>query len=168
MAGTPALIDNPSLTDRSSKPRRRKLVRVVLDNRLRIPLESNLVITAKDTPTLIVSNSNDEAKIEKLIANGVDVARENARDLNVVLRELKKRDLQGVLVEGGAEIAGAFVDAKLVDKLTLIVAPIIIGGHHAPLAIGGYGANSLENVMRLKDLEIIKHGGDYEFTGYPA
>lgn len=168
IGGNTALVDNPSLTDRSGKPRRRKLVRVVLDNRLRIPLESNLVTTAKETPTLIVSDSSDEAKITKLIESGVEVARMNARDLNAVLSELKKRDLQSVLVEGGTEIAGAFMDAKLVDKLTFIVAPIVIGGHSAPLAIGGNGANSLENVMRLKDLEVIKHGGDYEFTGYPA
>ena len=167
VGGNTALVDNPSLTDRSGKLRRRKLVRVVLDNRLRIPFGSNLVTTAKDTPTLIVSNSDDEAKIERLIEGGVEFVRENARDLNAVLEALRKRDLQSVLVEGGTEIAGAFVDAKIVDKLTLIVAPIIIGGHSAPPAIGGNGVNSLENAMRLHDLEITKHGSDYEFTGYP-
>jgi diaminohydroxyphosphoribosylaminopyrimidine deaminase / 5-amino-6-(5-phosphoribosylamino)uracil reductase len=167
IGGNTAVVDNPSLTDRSGMKRRRKLVRVILDNRLRIPFESNLVKTAKETPTLVVSNSNDEAKINQLIESGVEVARVNARDLNTVLEELRKRELQSVLVEGGTEIAGAFVDAKLVDKLTFIVAPIVIGGHNAPLAIGGNGANSLENVMRLKDLEVIKHGDDYEFTGYP-
>ena len=161
------LVDNPSLTDRSGNSRRRKLVRVILDNRLRIPIDSILITTAKETATLVISDSKDEAKIEKLISDGVDVARENARDLNAVLYELKKRDLQSVLVEGGAEIAGAFVDAKLIDKLTFIIAPIIIGGHSAPLAISGHGADTLENVLRLKDLEITKHGGDYEFTGYP-
>lgn len=167
VGGNTALVDNPSLTDRSWKPRRRKLVRVILDNRLRIPLESNLVTTAKETPTLIISDSKDETKIKKLIENGINVARENARDLRAVLEALRTRDLQSVLVEGGTEVAGAFTDAKLVDKLTFIVAPIVIGGHDAPLAIGGNGANSLENAMRLRDLEIIKHGGDYEFTGYP-
>ena len=106
-------------------------------------------------------------KIDHLIECGVDVARINARDLNAVLDELKKRELQSVLVEGGTEIAGAFCDARLVDKLTFIAAPIVIGGHDAPFAIGGNGANSLENAMRLKDLEIIKHGDDFEFTGYP-
>ncbi|MBC7798272.1 MAG: dihydrofolate reductase family protein, partial [Pyrinomonadaceae bacterium] len=124
--------------------------------------------TAHETPTLVISGSNDDAKIEKLIESGVDVVRENARDLTAVLESLRTRDLQSVLVEGGTEIAGAFTDAKLVDKLTFIVAPIVIGGHHAPSAIGGHGANSLEAALRLRDLEIIKHGGDYEFTGYPA
>jgi diaminohydroxyphosphoribosylaminopyrimidine deaminase / 5-amino-6-(5-phosphoribosylamino)uracil reductase len=167
VGGNTALVDNPSLTDRSRKARRRKLVRVVLDNRLRIPIESNLVATAKETPTLIVSDSDNDAKIEKLIECGVDVVRENARDLNAVLEALRKRDLQSVLVEGGTEIAGSFVDAKLVDKLTFIIAPIVIGGHSAPVAIGGNGANSLDNALRLKDFQIIKHGADFEFTGYP-
>ncbi len=167
VGGNTAFVDNPSLTDRSEKPRRRKLVRVILDNRLRIPLDSTLVTTAKETPTLVISNSNDEAKIKQLIEKGVEFANVNARDLSAVLEELRRRELQSVLVEGGTEIAGAFCDAKLVDKLTFIVAPIIIGGHNAPLAIGGNGANSLENALTLHDLQIIKHGTDYEFTGYP-
>ena len=167
VGGNTAFVDNPSLTDRSGKLRRRKLVRVILDNRLRIPLDSTLVKHGKGNADFDCFKFKDVEKIEKLIECGVDVAGVNARDLKAVLDELKKRELQSVLVEGGTEIAGAFCDAKLVDKLTFIVAPIIIGGHDAPLAIGGNGANSLENAMRLKDLEVIKHGGDFEFTGYP-
>lgn len=167
VGGNTAFVDNPTLTDRSGKPRRRKLVRIVLDNRLRIPLDSTLVATAKDAPTLVFSNSGDAPKIKLLSEKGVDVARIDARDLRAVLDELGRRELQSVLVEGGTEVAGAFCDAKLVDKLTFIVAPIVVGGHDAPLAIGGNGANSLENAMRLRDLQIIKHGGDFEFTGYP-
>jgi diaminohydroxyphosphoribosylaminopyrimidine deaminase/5-amino-6-(5-phosphoribosylamino)uracil reductase len=167
VGGNTAFVDNPSLTDRSDKPRRRKLVRVILDNRLRIPFESNLVTNANDTPTLVITNSEDEAKISQLIEKGVDVARTNARDLTAVLEHLRSRELQSVLVEGGTEVAGAFCDARLVDKLTFIVAPLVIGGHAAPLAIGGNGANSLDNALRMRDLEIIKHGTDYEFTGYP-
>lgn len=166
VGGNTAFVDNPSLTDRSGKARRRKLVRVILDNRLQIPLDSTLAKTAKETPTLIISNSNDDAKINQLIAKGVDVARVDAQDLNAVLDELKKRELQSVLVEGGTQVAGAFVDARLVDKLTFIVAPFLIGGQNAPLAIGGNGADSLENALRLKDLEILRHGEDVEFTGY--
>ncbi len=167
VGGNTALVDNPSLTDRSGKSRRRKLVRVILDNRLQIPEDSNLVKTAQETPTLVISNSNDESKIENLISQGVDVARVNARDLNLVLAELCKRDLQSVLVEGGTEIAGAFVEAKLVDKVSFFYAPLIIGGNAAPLAIGGKGADNLPEAMRLRDLEITKHENDFELTGYP-
>ena len=167
VGGNTALVDNPSLTDRSGKKRRRKLVRVVLDNRLRIALDSTLVKTAKDAPTIIFSASDDDEKIEELEKQSVEVVRLNARNLHHVLDDLKSRDLQSVLVEGGTEIAGAFVDAKLIDKLTFIVAPMVIGGKIAPTAIGGHSANSLEDAMHLRDLEITRHGDDYEFTGYP-
>jgi len=167
VGGNTAFVDNPSLTDRSGKPRRKKLVRVVLDNRLRIPLDSKLVKTAKETPTLVMSNSTDKEKIIQLTEAGVDFAETDSRDLSSVMEELINRDLQSVLVEGGTEVAGAFCDAKLVDKLTFIVAPIIIGGHSAPLAIGGNGAVSLENALEIKDLQVVKYGNDFEFTGYP-
>lgn len=168
VGGNTAFVDNPSLTDRSGKPRRRKLARVILDNRLRIPLDSTLVKTARETPTLVISNSVEEAKINALREAGVDVARTDARDLAAVLEELRQRELQSVLVEGGTNVAGAFCDARLVDKLTFIVAPIVIGGHAAPLAIGGNGANSLENALELRDLQVIRHGADIEFTGYTS
>ena len=167
VGGNTAVVDDPNLTDRSGKKRRRKLVRVVLDNRLRISCDSNLVSTAAEFPTIVVSNSTDEKKIAQLIAHGIDVVRENARDLVAVLDALKKRDLQSVLVEGGAEISGAFVDARLVDKVSFMVAPFIIGGNDAPSAIGGNGAYSLENVLRLRDIVVINHGEDFEITGYP-
>jgi diaminohydroxyphosphoribosylaminopyrimidine deaminase/5-amino-6-(5-phosphoribosylamino)uracil reductase len=167
VGGNTAFIDNPSLTDRSGKPRRRKLVRVVLDNRLRIPLGSILVTTARETPTLVISNSSDEEKAAMLCENGVEVLREDARDLRAVLECLRQRELQGVLVEGGTEVAGAFCDSRLVDKLTFIAAPIVIGGNSAPFAIGGKGAATLGSTMHLSNIEIVHIGPDIELTGYP-
>ncbi len=167
VGGNTAFIDDPSLTDRSGKPRRRKLVRVILDNRLQIPLESNLVVTAHQTPTIIISNSVDEKKIDELKSKGVEIVRQSARDLNAVLAELRKRELQSVLVEGGTEVAGAFCDAKLVDKFSFIIAPILIGGKYAPAAIGGSGSASLDESVQLRDLEIKRHGEDVEITAYP-
>lgn len=167
VGGNTAFIDDPSLTDRSGRPRRRKLVRVILDNRLRIPLEADVVRTAHETPTIVVSNSGDEEKRAKLKTSGVDLIRADARDLKAVLEELRKRELQSVLVEGGTEVAGAFCDAELIDKLTFIVAPLIIGGKDAPTAIGGNGAKSLEDALHLENVEIVRYGEDFEVTGYP-
>lgn len=167
VGGNTAFVDNPSLTDRSGNPRRRPLVRVILDNRLRLPLDSKLVTTAHEIPTIIFSNSTDEEKIEALFQRGVQVPRIDARDLNAVLHELYEREIQGVLVEGGTEVAGAFCDANLVDKFTFMVAPIIIGGHDAPTAIGGKGATSISAASALEKLQICQHGADFEITGYP-
>lgn len=167
IGGNTAFVDNPSLTDRSGKPRRRKLVRVVLDNRLQIPTESVLAETAAETPTIIFSSSTDEKKISVLQIKGVEVIKQNARNLERVLEELKKREIQSVLVEGGTQIAGAFVDARLIDKISMIVAPIIIGGQAAPAAVGGNGATKITEAMKLKDVEVVEHEEDLEISGYP-
>ena len=164
-----ALVDNPSLTDRSGKLRRRPLVRVVLDNRLLMPLTSVLVTTAKDTPTIVVTIGRDQEKVGALRAESVDVIElaNGGRDLTGMLEELKKREIQSVLVEGGNEIAGSFCDARLLDKLTFIAAPLVIGGRDAPSAIGGAGASTLDEAMQLRDLSIVRYGDDIEVTGYP-
>ncbi len=170
IGGNTAFVDNPSLTDRSGKPRRRPLVRVVLDNRLRIPLDSTLVTMAKEFPTIVFTNSKDGEKIDELEKCGVEVARfeSGGRDLDGVLAELKKRNIQSVLVEGGAEVAGAFCDAQLIDKVTFLAAPIIIGGRDAPNAIGGSGAKSLAEALQINNIEIERFGDDIEITGYPT
>lgn len=169
VGGNTALVDNPNLTDRSGKPRRRSLVRIVLDNQLRTPVDSTLAATAADTPTLVFSNSRDQARISALRATGVEVIESpsGGRDLDGVLAELMSRDIQSVLVEGGSEIAGSFCDARLVDKVTFIAAPLIIGGREAPNAIGGAGADTLTGAIKLTDVLVHTHGDDIEITGYP-
>jgi diaminohydroxyphosphoribosylaminopyrimidine deaminase/5-amino-6-(5-phosphoribosylamino)uracil reductase len=87
--------------------------------------------------------------------------------LSAILEELYRREIQSVLVEGGSEVAGAFCDAKLVDKFTIIAAPLLIGGHDAPTAVGGSGAKSLDSATKLRDLTVVQLGEDLEITGYP-
>ncbi|MDQ3490728.1 MAG: bifunctional diaminohydroxyphosphoribosylaminopyrimidine deaminase/5-amino-6-(5-phosphoribosylamino)uracil reductase RibD [Acidobacteriota bacterium] len=169
IGGNTAFVDNPSLTDRSGKLRRRKLVRIVLDNRLQIPVGSPLVFKANETPTLVFTNSKDLKKIEELHAKGVEVIEpeQGGRNLDVILAQLAERQIQSVLVEGGMGVAGAFCDAKLVDKFTFMIAPLVIGGCEAPSAIGGKGAETLNDAINLSDIQIVRHGSDIEITGYP-
>ncbi len=164
-----AVVDNPGLSDRSGKVRHRKLVRVVLDNSLKISSNSQLVLTANDFPTLIFTDTDDSDKIERLEDEGLEILRiaEGGRNLAGVLSELGKREVQSILVEGGAEIAGAFYDAALIDKISFFVAPIVIGGKDATSAIGGQGAQQLSSAMRLENVENTPRGKDLEITGYP-
>ena len=87
IGGNTAIVDNPILTDRSGKPRRRPLVRVVLDNQLRLSAVSNLISTAGETPTIIFTNSSDAGKLSVLRALGAEV----------VVSPMGGRDLEGVL-----------------------------------------------------------------------
>ena len=165
-AGT-ASADDPLLTDRSGKKRRRPLVRVVLDETLQISTDSQLVKSASESPLLIFAGDSAQSKSEAL--GGVEVVRDaaNGRDLLAVLKELGQRSLQSVLVEGGANVAGNFLDARLVNKVSFFIAPLIIGGREARTAVGGKGAETLANALELQDVEITQRGRDVEVTGYP-
>lgn len=163
-----AIADNPLLTDRSGRTRRRSLTRVVLDGRLQLLVESKLAQTAKEAPVLLFAGDGDRAKKGALESVGIEVLQLSGRDLDSVLAELANRSLQSVLVEGGAELAGSLVDQELVNKVTFFISPLIIGGRDAPNAVGGTGAEKISNALRLKDIEIAHHGPDLEVTGYPA
>lgn len=141
-AGT-AVTDDPSLTDRSGLPRRRPLVRVVLAGSL--SPDSQLATTASEAPVILFGEP----------------------DLPAVLKELGSRSIQSVLVEGGATVAGEFMDAGLVNKVTFFIAPKIVGGTDAPSAIGGRGVEMMSNALELENVTITQRGKDIEVTGYP-
>jgi diaminohydroxyphosphoribosylaminopyrimidine deaminase / 5-amino-6-(5-phosphoribosylamino)uracil reductase len=160
--------DDPLLTDRSGKARRRPLVRVVLDDRLRTPLDSQLSRTANDAPVLMFTSGSADAAT-KLKQLNVEIVRSEhgARDLSAVLAELGRREIQSVLVEGGGALAGAFFDAGLVNKITFFIAPMIIGGQHAPSAVMGAGAERIAGAFQLERVSVQQRGRDLEITGYP-
>lgn len=166
-AGT-AEIDDPLLTDRSGLPRRRPLVRIVLDETLRLSPSSQLVKTTSETPLLVFTGVQAvEAKVKALRDSGVDVATSGTRDLLSILKELTRRSLQSVLIEGGPTLAGSFVDAGLVNKATFFVSPTIIGSRDAPCAVAGDGVDVVRHALRLRDVRTVQVGDDIEITGYP-
>jgi diaminohydroxyphosphoribosylaminopyrimidine deaminase/5-amino-6-(5-phosphoribosylamino)uracil reductase len=160
-----ALADDPWLTDRSEKKRRRPLLRVVLDERLELAADSKLVQTGAESPVLVFGGTATSDSLEHVVEVVRDAA--NGRNLSLVLAELGKREIQSVLVEGGANVAGKFLDAGLVNKVSFFIAPKIIGGSDAPTAVGGQGAEKLTEGIELQDVEVTPRGQDVEFTGYP-
>ncbi|HEU0251663.1 MAG TPA: bifunctional diaminohydroxyphosphoribosylaminopyrimidine deaminase/5-amino-6-(5-phosphoribosylamino)uracil reductase RibD, partial [Pyrinomonadaceae bacterium] len=164
-AGTSAM-DDPLLVDRSGLPRRRPLVRVVLDESLRLSPKSQLATTTNQGSVLVFGNAKAPNSAE-LESQGVEIVNAERGDLPGVLRELAGRSLQSVLVEGGARIAGEFVDAGLVNKFTFFIAPKIIGGTGAPSAIGGAGVEKMAGAIELERTKVLQHGSDIEVTGYP-
>ncbi|HXQ72127.1 MAG TPA: bifunctional diaminohydroxyphosphoribosylaminopyrimidine deaminase/5-amino-6-(5-phosphoribosylamino)uracil reductase RibD [Pyrinomonadaceae bacterium] len=162
-AGT-VLKDDPLLTDRSGLPRRRPLVRVVLDDKVQLSPESKLATTTREAPVLLVGRSENTDLLDK----GVEILSLDPSDLCSVLDEIGRRSIQSVLVEGGASIAGAFIDAGLVSKASAFIAPKIIGGSDAPTAVGGEGVEHIAEALELERVEVIRHGRDTEITGYPA
>jgi diaminohydroxyphosphoribosylaminopyrimidine deaminase/5-amino-6-(5-phosphoribosylamino)uracil reductase len=165
-AGT-VTTDDPLLTDRSGLPRRRPLVRVVLDENLRLSPESRLAMTTAEAP-VIVFGDLESAGTAALRAQAVEIVDSTRRDLNGVLRELRSRSLQSVLIEGGSTIAGEFLDAGLVNKVTFFIAPKIVGGVEAPSAVAGAGVDAMADALELERVTVVQRGKDVEVTGYPA
>lgn len=162
-AGT-ATSDDPLLTDRSGLPRRRPLVRVVLDDALRLSANSQLARTTSEAPVIVFGNADDA---DALRDQGVQIVTSIGGDLRAVLKELASRSLQSVLVEGGATVAGEFLDAGLVNKVTFFIAPKIIGGASAPSAVGGAGVEKMSEALELEKISVTQRGKDIEVTGYP-
>ncbi|HTP70218.1 MAG TPA: bifunctional diaminohydroxyphosphoribosylaminopyrimidine deaminase/5-amino-6-(5-phosphoribosylamino)uracil reductase RibD [Dongiaceae bacterium] len=132
------LADNPLLTDRSGLARRRRLLRVVLDNKLRIPVDSRIVRSADDDLLVVTAASLKSPKARKLRDAGVELfplKRGLARSgLWVVLKELGQRQILNVLLEAGPTLNGTALSAGAVDKLFLFYAPKIAGDFRLPLA----------------------------------
>ena len=168
-AGT-AVADDPLLTDRSGLKRRRPLVRIVLDETLRLSHDSQLVRTASEFPLVVfTAKSADKEKTRLLESKGVEIVqdKEGGRNLRAVLEELGRRSLQSVLVEGGAHVAGAFLDGGLIDKVTFFIAPLIIGGRDSTPAVAGTGAEKIADAIQLDEVETRMYARDLEITGYP-
>ena len=169
IGGRTARADDPLLTDRSGKKRRRPIVRVVIEQYLRISPESQLAQTSDAGPVLIFACGDPDAdELTALQSRGVEVITQaSALDLANVLDELSKRSIQSVLIEGGPFLAALMLEAGLVNKVTFFVAPMIVGGQDAPSAIGGSGAEKIADALQLERVEVAQHGRDVEITGYP-
>src|SRR5438132_5068782 len=161
------LADDPLLTDRSGRPRRRPLLRVILDDRLRLPNDYQLSQTARELPVLVFTSSDAEPS-SKLKQLGVELMRIEgaARDLGAMLNELGKREIQSVLVEGGGGVAGALLDVGLINKVTFFIAPMIIGGVDAPTAVAGIGVSRMKDALQIESVEVIQRRRHIEITGY--
>jgi diaminohydroxyphosphoribosylaminopyrimidine deaminase/5-amino-6-(5-phosphoribosylamino)uracil reductase len=161
------LADDPLLTDRSGKPRRRRLLRVILDSALRMPLDSKLVATVNDdlllftvTPLERDKHANERAKqrIAELTARGVRVevlAAENGRvPLGKVLDRLGAEGILTLLTETGTRLNTALLAGGFVDRLTTFCSPQIFGSDAVPAFRG------LPNPVRLDWAEVERFGND--------
>jgi diaminohydroxyphosphoribosylaminopyrimidine deaminase / 5-amino-6-(5-phosphoribosylamino)uracil reductase len=146
------LADDPLLLP---QPRtKRRFVRVVLDTSLRLPLASRLVRSAgPKTPVLVLTAARSGARRRALEARGVSVvtapAARGRLDPRGVLATLRKQGLASVMIEGGAEVLGSFLAARLVDEVALFRAPLLLGGRRSLGAFGGPDLRALAGALRL-------------------
>jgi diaminohydroxyphosphoribosylaminopyrimidine deaminase/5-amino-6-(5-phosphoribosylamino)uracil reductase len=161
------LADNPLLTDRSGLPRRRPLLRVVLDTHLRTPLDSQLVRSARHDLLIFCGTHADRAHATALQAAGVEVvhiAQQQSRlDLRAVLDTLASRQILSLLLESGSELNTAFLTQKLVDKVVLFHATAKLGEGTLPFAVG-FGPSTLLE-QSIEQISRVNFGEDVCVAG---
>lgn len=154
--------DNPLLTIRDSK---RQPVKIIVDSTLKTPLKSK-ILSRLSTGKTIMATTKYSAKSREsaLRKRGADIIRvgnsADKVDLKALMKELSYKGIGSILVEGGSEIAASFLKKRLVDKLYLFIAPIVIGGRDATSAIGGIGVSSIEQAMGFKEIKTKRIGRD--------
>jgi len=170
------LADDPLLTDRSGLPRRRPLLRVILDSRLRLPLESRLVQSSNEAGSgkndvLIFCSDPDGAKKAQLEERGVRVEQlpampDGRPDLHAVLRRLGQLEITSALIEGGASINGSALANELVDKVFLYYAPkILVSSASIPFSTGA-GLTKTSKGEQVKSVQLRRFGDDFAVEGY--
>jgi diaminohydroxyphosphoribosylaminopyrimidine deaminase/5-amino-6-(5-phosphoribosylamino)uracil reductase len=165
------IADDPLMTDRSGRPRRRPLLRVILDSALRMPLDSKLVTTAKDDVVVFTVPPPERdrhatevaaTRIEELRARGVRVevlAADAGRvPLGKLLEKLGSEGILTLLTETGSRLNTALLAAGLVDRIRVFCSPQILGSDAVPAFRG------LPMPVRLDEAQIERHGDDFSVS----
>jgi diaminohydroxyphosphoribosylaminopyrimidine deaminase / 5-amino-6-(5-phosphoribosylamino)uracil reductase len=137
----------------------------VLDPDLRIPASARLVVTARDHPTLIAAaHTASSAKAAVLSGLGAEVLRlsrdEGGLDLDALLAELGRRQVTGLLVEGGGRSHAAFISRGLAQRFVWFVAPKVVGGRDAPTSVEGLGVETMAGALQLRPFRVRRLGAD--------
>ena len=171
LAGVGTIItDDPLLNDRTGLDRRRPLLRVILDSRLRLPLESRVVKTAHDD-VLVLCSFAEEKKKKQLLKLGIrvqqlpDATSEGHPDMNAVVRFLGEMEMTSLMIEGGSMVNGAALASVIVDKVFLYYAPKVLGGTAIPFAAGA-GFASIKDAAHIKSTRLYHFGEDFAIEGY--
>ena len=165
------LADNPQLTCRI--PGGKNPIRVIADTKLRTPLSSTVVQSARETPTWIVTAVSDTGRKKAYEDAGCRVlsvpAKEGELDLQAMMQRLGEEKVDSVMVESGGTLAWSFLKAGLVNRVQAYIAPKIFGGAGAPTPVRGTGVDAPPEAFLLKKPKAVWLGEDllleYEVSG---
>lgn len=162
------LADDPLLTDRTRLPRRRKLLRVVVDTHLRLPLRAKLVKSAARDILVFTKASPQSPRARQLARLGLEIfqVKNPGRrvDLGLVIKELGRRQILSVMIEAGAELNGAALEADIVDRAVLFYSPRFMGNDGVPVV--QLAARNFLKRRPLQNVGILSWGTDFVVEGY--
>lgn len=162
--------DDPLLTARVAGRQARSPLRVIVDARAELPLESQLMRTLDRAPVLVATTDHaPESRRTALARAGAELLLlpdEAGRvDLAALMRKLARREVTSLLLESGGEVAAAMLAAGLVDRALVFVAPKLIGGRGAPGPVGGEGIGRMADALALRDVVVRRFGDDIAISG---
>ena len=160
--------DDPMLTARPPGPR--VALRIVVDTLGSLPSENRLLTTTGEAPLLVAVGEEAPAEQrERLAAAGGEVlvcaGETHAARLDWLLKELGRRRLTNVLVEGGGGLLGSFLDTRSIDEVHAFIAPKLAGGAEAVTPIAGIGVDEMSAALELDSPEIEQVGSDVYLYG---
>lgn len=162
------LKDDPALTTRI--PNGRNPIRIIMDSKLRIPLDSQVITDNQAETIIFTSKDYDKDKKKLLEAQNITIL-ETSGDLYTdpvdVVTQLGEKGISSLLIEGGGNINASFLENKLIDKVVLYFAPKLIGGIEAPTFFEGTGIDLMKDAIDLESTDISRIGPDFKFVGYP-
>jgi diaminohydroxyphosphoribosylaminopyrimidine deaminase/5-amino-6-(5-phosphoribosylamino)uracil reductase len=169
MTGSGTLLaDDPELTVRMS--RGESPIRIVVDSRLRTPVNCRLMNEARKTPVIIAAVRDDHSKIQALTEKGAEVilcsGKGGAVDLADLMKRLGARGIQSILLEGGERLCGEMLRNRLVDRFLLFYAPKLLGGEGKGL-FAGSGAGVMNDSLPLSIKKVSRVGVDILVEAYP-
>ena len=165
------IADNPLLTDRSGLPRRRSLLRVIVDSHLRMPLDSRVAQTATDD-VLVFCSFAEEKRKQQLREHGIEVEQvtsagpDGRPDLQAICRRLAEREITSVMIEGGALVNWTALASGVADKVFLYYAPKILAGTGSVPFAAGPGFRKMSEAAHLKTFRLHRFGEDFAVEGY--
>jgi diaminohydroxyphosphoribosylaminopyrimidine deaminase/5-amino-6-(5-phosphoribosylamino)uracil reductase len=172
MVGVGTIVaDDPLLTDRTGKPRRRPLLRVIVDSKLRLPLASRVVETAQND-VLVLCSFAEEKRKKQLLDHGIRVEQIPAATtdgrpaMSGIARRLGEMEITSLLIEGGAMINWTALASDLVDKVFLYYAPKILAGTGSVPFAAGDGFPRMSDAAYVKSIRLHRFGEDFAVEGY--
>ncbi len=165
------LADDCLLTDRSGLPRSRPLLRVVLDSRLRLPLDSQMVRSAEDDVLVVATSAAPAERRKALESRGVQVlvldGRDGRSDMRAAIEAVAQRRYLSVLIEAGAKVNWAALETGVADKIFFYYAPKILGGLESLSMAGGVGRRRRADAIRIDRTELHSISPDeFAVEGY--
>ena len=170
MVGVNTVIaDDPSLTTRKEGEKRNP-VRIVVDSSGRTPTDVYVVNSKEQARTVLAfTEKTSPEKREIFNKEGIDTVvlpqKQGMVDLQVLMEELGKMNIDGVLLEGGSTLNFSMIEAGLVDEVFAFIAPKIVGGENSKTPVAGKGVDLMKDAIELTDVKTMAIENDFMIRG---